>query len=111
MSPIDFKSTKLSRNEARKLVSKIMTLYSGNIYFSRHAMQELSYDDLSTVDTLNLLKSSDSRIHDEGELINGSFRYRLETSNILLVVAFQEDGKGLTVITAWDKRKRTGDKR
>ena len=110
MSPIDFKSTKLNRDEAKKLISKIMTFFPGNIYFSRHSIQELRNDSLSTIDALNLLKSHDSKIHDEGELINGSFRYRLETSNILLVVAFREDGKGLTVITAWDKRKRTGEK-
>lgn len=106
MSPLDFKSTKLGRAEARKQVAKIMAQYPEAVFFSKHAIQELMADDLTTVDALNVLKSPASRINQEGEWEKGSFRYRLETTNLMVVIAFQEDGKGLIVVTAWDKRRK-----
>jgi hypothetical protein len=66
MSPTDFKVQRLSRQEARKFVSKIVNQRPENIRFSRHAIQELSNDDLATVDALNVLKSPDAKIHHDG---------------------------------------------
>ena len=106
MSPLDYKSSRINKSQARKQISKILSLYPRNVWFSKHALEELKADDLVTTDAFNVLKSPDSRIYQEGELENGSYRYRLETGNILLVIAFQEDGNGLTVVTGWDKRKR-----
>ena len=72
--------------------------------FSRHALEELTKDDLTTVDGWNVLKSGDARIVDEGEFEKGTYRYRIETNYIMIVVTFQSDGNGLFVVTAWDKR-------
>jgi hypothetical protein len=106
MSTIDFKSKKTDKVKARKLIAEIAGSYSSNINFSKHALTELMKDGLTTVDALNVLKSSDSKIHDEGELKDGSYRYRLQTNFITVVVAFWPNGKGLNVVTAWDKRKK-----
>jgi len=103
ISPIDYKASRLNRNEARKQITKIMSQHPEGVRFSRHAHEELEKDDLTTVDALNVLKSPDSKILADGELEKGSYRYRLETKNILVVIGFQEDGAGLTVITAWRK--------
>ena len=105
MSSIDYKENKLHKNEARKQISKIVGQHSENIVFSRHALVELGKDDLTVVDALNIIKSPDSKIAIDGELQNGSFRYRLETAQILVVVSFSNDGTGLTVVTAWKKKK------
>ena len=105
MSPVDFKVQKLNRQEARKLISKIVNQHPENIRFSSHAIRELLVDELMTTDALNVLKSSDAKIHQDGEFENGSFRYRVETTNLLIVVAFTIDGSGINVVTAWDKRK------
>jgi hypothetical protein len=105
MSPDDYREERLSRNEARKQITKILSQHPENIRFSRHALVELKNDDLTLTDALNLLKSPASKIHLEGEWENGNYRYRLETLNILVVVGFWQDGTGLNVITAWDKRK------
>lgn len=86
-------------------MSEIVRRFPENVQFSRHALQELENDDLTTVDAWNVLKGT-SRINKEGELVNGSYRYRLETNFIMLVIAFWPDGKGLNVVTAWDKRKK-----
>ncbi len=106
MAPVDYKVQRMSRNEARKQVTKIVTATPGEIRFSGHALKELSADGLTTLDALNVLKSTASRINAEGELDKGSYRYRIETNFILVVVAFSPDGSGLSVVTAWDKRKR-----
>lgn len=106
MSSIDFKSKRTDKVKARKLVAEIVSISPSNVSFSGHALKELANDSLTTVDALNVLKSSDSKIHDEGELVNGSYRYRLQTNFIMVVIAFWPNGKGLNVVTAWDKRKK-----
>lgn len=105
MSPSDYKLEKLNRNEARKLAAKIMSQTPQNVRFSRHAIEELTHDDLTTTDAINVLTSPDSRIHQDGEWENGNYRYRLEISNLMIVIGFWKDGYGINVVTAWDKRK------
>lgn len=82
-----------------------MSAHPENVRFSRHAIIELANDDLTPTDALNVFKSPDAKIHQEGEWESGNYRYRLETSHLLIVVGFWNDGTGLSVVTAWDKRK------
>jgi hypothetical protein len=96
----------MGREEARKRVARIMQQHPERVRFSFHALEELEKDDLTTVDALNVMKSPTSKIIREGEFEKGSFRYRLETGNLVVVIAFQQDGEGLAVVTAWDKRKQ-----
>lgn len=107
MSTIDYKTKRLNKAEARKLVAEIVSKHSSNVHFSKHALVEMDNDDLVTLDVWNVLKSPDSRIIDEGELEKGTYRYRLETGFIMVVVAFTSDGDGLIIVTVWDKRKGT----
>lgn len=67
MSPLDYKEQKLSKNEARKQIAKIMRQHPENVRFSKHALIELGRDDLTHTDALNVLTSPDSKIHREGE--------------------------------------------
>lgn len=106
MSTFDYKTRRLGRNEARKLITKIMSQHSGKVFFSRHALEELKKDGLTTLDAINVLKSPGARIYTEGEFERGSYRYRLETTNMMIVVSFLELGDGIIVVTAWDKRKK-----
>jgi hypothetical protein len=106
ISSIDFKSKRSDKVKARKLVAEIVNRYPQNISFSGHALSELQKDALTTVDAWNILKSTAAKIHGEGELEKGSYRYRLETNFIMVVISFWPDGKGLTIVTAWDKRKK-----
>lgn len=104
----DYKSDKLDRTHARKTIAEIVARFAHNVHFSRHALEEMAKDDLTTVDVWNVLKSADARIIDEGEFTKGSYRYRLETSFIMVVVAFHSNGEGLNVVTVWDKRRNGG---
>jgi len=106
MSTFDYKTRRLDRNEARKLIIKIMNQHPEKVFFSRHALEELKNDGLTTLDAINILKSPGARIYTEGEFEKGSYRYRLETTNMMVVVAFLELGDGMVIVTAWDKRRK-----
>lgn len=99
MSNVD---KKLDRNQARKRIACIVNNTPELLRFSRHALEELKSDKLTTVDVLNVMKSSDAQIVDEPEFENGSYRYRLGTKKIMVVVAF-DSPKSLVVVTAWRK--------
>ena len=105
MSPSDFSIERLNRQEARKLIAKIVSKTPHRVRFTGHAVRELMDDGLTETDGWNVLSSPDAKIHHEGEFEKGSFRYRLETTNLMVVVAFTADGTSLVVVTAWDKRK------
>lgn len=105
MSNIDYKSKRTDTMKARKLVHEIVHNLPMNVLFSQHALEELEKDGLTTVDAWNVLKGT-SQIRKEGEFQNGSYRYRVETNFILVVIAFWPDGRGLNIVTAWDKRKK-----
>ena len=95
----------MGREEARKQVTKIMQEHPENVRFSAHSIRELANDNLTSNDALNVLQSPAAKIHTDGELEKGNYRYRLETTHLLIVIGFWEDGSGLNVVTAWDKRK------
>jgi hypothetical protein len=89
-----------SRNEAKKLISRI--LHEGSTVFSRHALEELEKDGLSTVDATNVLRAG--AITEEPELERDTWRYRVHTERMVVVVAFTSESK-LKVVTAWRKKK------
>ena len=104
VSPQDPRTQKMARSEAIKLMRQIVGDKSTTVRFSSHALKELSNDNLTSIDAENVLQSPHSRINSEGELENGSFRYRVETSNILVVISFTSF-TSLVVVTAWRKKK------
>ena len=103
----NYRTTRLDRNEARKLIAMIVARHPEDVLFSTHSLQEIESDDLTTTDVWNVLRSPSSNILRDGEIACGSWRYRLETRFIMVVVAFHGSGTGLTVVTVWDKRKRS----
>ena len=103
---MNYKTKRLNKNAARKLIARIVNEHSQEVVFSRHALQEMDKDDLNTIDIWNVLKSTDSRLLKDGELERGSYRYRLETAFLTVVLAFHQGGEGLSIVTAWDKRKK-----
>lgn len=88
-----------NRQEAKKLIQQI--LKEGITLFSRHAEEELKKDELSVVDATNVLRAG--TITEEPELEKGSWRYRVRTERMVVVVAFVSETK-LKVVTAWRTR-------
>lgn len=99
----DIRSRRLDKTQARKLLTKITHQHPANVRFSRHALNELENDDLTLSDILNVIRSPDAKIVGDGEYENGSFRYRLETNRITVVVAF-DSPTSFVVVTTWGKK-------
>lgn len=100
---MNYKHNRINKNQARKLLSQILNSEKPAIIFSKHALEELENDDLTTVDAVNVLKSPDSILED-GEFVSGSWRYRVCTTMIVVVIAFTETGTATIVVTAWYKK-------
>lgn len=84
-------------DQARNLIREIMV--SGRFMYSTHAAEEMAADSLTTVDCQNTLRSGVVRPPDfEG----GSWRYRVETSRIAVVIVFRSSDR-FVVVTAWRK--------
>jgi hypothetical protein len=92
-------SKPLEGNAARKLIS--LLLRSGQLTYTRHCREEMEKDDLTEVDVTNVLRGG--HITEPAEKEKGTWRYRVHTNTIWVVVAFRSDVE-LVVVTVWRKR-------
>lgn len=103
---IDFKSgidvtSRLGSGQARKLLSEIFNENPNFVSFTKHAFSEMLADNLKTGDILNVLKAG--KIYEDPELEKGTFRYRVQTGKIVVVIAFRKPNH-ILVITVWRKK-------
>jgi hypothetical protein len=87
-----------STRQAKQLIERI--LRAGEVRFSGHALAELAQDKLDTVDCTNVLRGG---VVEPPEWENGSWRYRVRTARMCVVVAFRSTA-ALVVVTAWRSR-------
>lgn len=80
---------------AKKRILAILA--SGSVAFSKHAEEELEKDGMNMVDASNILRGG---VVEPGELERGSYRYRVRTPRMCVVVAFRSETE-LRVVTAW----------
>ena len=85
---------------AKTLIRTILN--AGTIAFSRHALEELGKDDLTTVDVTNVLGGG---IVSPGELERGAWRYRVRTARLIVVVPFRSETEWV-VVTGWRAGRR-----
>lgn len=88
----------LTTSAARKAVRA--ALQSGKIEFSGHAQREMKKDALETTDCVNVLRGG---VVEPPELDAGTWRYRVATQRICVVVALPMAAK-IRVVTVWRKR-------
>ena len=98
-SPVDLRSQRLDRNQAKKLIGEILRV--GQVVIWDHATREMEKDDMTTMDAQNVLRCG--KITEEPEFEGGAYRYRVQTEKMLVVVELQSETE-LSVITAWRKR-------
>jgi hypothetical protein len=84
---------------ARTLIRQIVQ--TGTVSFSTHALQEMAKDQLTTVDCVHVLRGG---VVEPPELREGTWRYRVRTAALYVVVAFRSDSQ-LTVVTAWRNKR------
>lgn len=85
----------LKPDDAKQLIRRILS--TGLFTYSRHAREEMLSDDLTTVDCENILRGGVVRPPD---FEKGSWRYRVETNRMAVVVTFRSSDE-LVVVTAW----------
>ena len=96
-SKIDVTS-RLNPEQARKVLAEIFNHNPNLISFTKHARKQMSERDLKSGDVLNILKAG--KIFSEPEYENGSFRYRVQTKRMTVVIAFKKPNH-VVVVTAW----------
>lgn len=85
--------------EVKKLIRKILS--SGFVTYSQpHAEDRMRQRKISTVDCVNVLRGGAVA---EGEYENGSWRYRVYTQRMCVVIRFESE-EILEVVTAWREK-------
>ena len=92
---MDAATDRLSPGVGHKLIRKI--LKEGQVSWSMHATEEMKNDELTTVDCANVLRAG---VVEEPEFERGTWRYRVRTQKIFVVVAFRSDTE-LSIVTTW----------
>jgi len=85
--------------EARKLLREV--LVSGTLTYSGHAKREMAKDELTIQDLVNVLRGG---VVEPSELEHGSWRHRVKTNRICVVVVFVSEREAV-VVTAWRIRQ------
>lgn len=88
----------MSPGQGRKVLAEIFNYNPNLISFTKHAREQMRERDLKSGDVLNVLKVG--KIFSAPEYENGSFRYRVQTKKITVVVAFKKPNR-VVVVTAW----------
>ena len=83
--------------DAKRLIRGI--LQGGIFTYSRHAKDEMLKDAMTTLDCENVLRAG---VVQAPELEKGTWRYRVETARMAVVIAFRSEIE-LVVITAWGR--------
>lgn len=95
-------TSSLNPNQARKWLSEVLNSCGVRVVsLSRHCRMEMQNDRLIPEDIYQVLR--DGKIYDFPEFEKGSFRYRVETERICVIVLFEEPNF-IWCITTWRKR-------
>ncbi len=84
----------LNKYDARKLIRQIKT--SGSVRFARHANECMSQRNITENDVRVALNGPVVSV----DLIEGSWRYRVQGRNLIVVVAFRSETI-VVVVTVW----------
>lgn len=91
-------SEPLSVDQAKKVILACLGS-GGTVSFSAHALREMANEQMTTVDCTNVLRGG---VVEPAEWERGSWRYRVRTNVMYVVVAFRSE-RHLVVVTAWRK--------
>jgi hypothetical protein len=89
----------LSPPQARRLIQDILA--RGEVVSSKHATDEMAKDALTIIDCVNILRGG---VVEPAEWENDSWRYRVHSQRIWVVVAFRSEER-LIIVTAWRSKQ------
>jgi hypothetical protein len=90
----------LSRDGATNLIHAIAR--DGYVAWTGHARREMAADGLSTLDCQNVMRCG--AVTEPADLEKGSWRYRIHTQRMCVVVVFRSETE-LAVVTVWRKKQ------
>ncbi len=82
--------------KAKKLIREILA--NGTLVITEHARKEMLDDDLTRQDAMNVLRGG--LISEPAEEVKQTWRYRVRTRRMVVVVAFRSE-RELVIVTAW----------
>lgn len=88
-------SEPLSLDDAHHLARRILA--QGYVAFTQHARDEMKNDSLVDRDVTNVIRGG---YCESVDFEKGTWRYRIRTQRIVVVVAFRSEAE-LRVVTAW----------
>lgn len=91
----------LSNRDAERLAKRL--IQDGTFVDPTHLRREMAKDDLKLPDVLNVVRCGS--IVNAPERENGSWRYRIQTSRIVVVIAFEAPDQ-IIGVTAWRLGRR-----
>ena len=85
----------LSAIDARSRARAILD--NGQVTFTKHCLEELANDGMTTVDATNVIRGG---AYSEAEWENGGWRHQAYTQRFTVVIEFDSETE-LIVVTAW----------
>lgn len=90
----------LSPSAAKTLILANLSL--GSYIWSSHALVELEKDKMIADDAINVLRGG---VVEPAEFENGSWRYRVRTKKIYVVVGFRSETE-MRIVTCWRIKRK-----
>ena len=90
----------LEAAEAKKRIRHILS-GAGSVTPSQHALHQLRARDMTMVDVVNVLRGGHVESTEE---IDGTWRYRVCTPRMVVIVAFRSETE-LRIVTGWRIRR------
>lgn len=90
----------LTPDAATALIKTIIA--DGQVSWSQHAKDEMLADNLTMVDCVNVMRAG--AVSEPAEYIRNTWRYRIHTPRIYVVVAFRSEQE-LAIVTAWRQQR------
>lgn len=91
----------LHPNQARKWLAEVLRVGGLNrVRLTKHCREEMQNDSLASSDIYNVLMGG--HIYDYPEFEHGTYRYRVETQKIAVIITFEVPDK-IRCITTWRK--------
>ncbi len=101
MSPSSYKQVKLNTAEVIKRISQLAAS-DFNFVIGEYAKKRMTQRNLVLIDLVNVLLSASKYVY-PGEEKDGSYRYKVETNKIGVVVSFNDLGTKIVIVTCWRK--------
>jgi hypothetical protein len=98
MSPSDFKTQQMHRNEVKRHLFAL-DITESTLIVTNHVRKRMDQRNVTLADAINVLKSPAAKFIREPRFELGSWSYSCETNKFRVAFAFQPDGNSIVLVT------------